>query len=554
MDTRFCKSFGVTYFFINNSNRYTLFKIAPADKRPPLKTQVLIIGGGATGTGLARDLALRGVRCILCEKSDINAGASGANHGYLHSGARYVAKDAATAKECWEESLILKKVAPQCIEETGGLWVAVQGDDEKYAADFPQLCRRSGIPVQAVTPEEARRREPNLADKIIAAYAVPEAAVDPFRLSCENIQHAVELGTTLLRGNKVVGFKQKNKRIEAVHLLDTRSGKQAVVETELVVNAAGAWAGQVAALAGARINLVFSKGTLIITHHRLSQGIVMRLRPPSDGDALIPGGTVSIFGTSSVAIDSPDDCYPTVAEVDHIIGQGAALLPVLEQTRFIRAYAGVRPLIGLAGGDDRALSRDMALIDHSADGVDNFISITGGKLTTYRLMAEKTADLVCQRLGISIACVTRTAPLPSSPICRWTEPAFAPKQWLQQNDPWDLIMCECELVPQSVVNDIIGSIAGQADGPKLMTLLHHSRLGRGACQGTFCGIRALAHFYNMNSIVADEGLTDLKTFLQHRWKGQRPILWGAQLQQAEMEEALHCGLFGLELQPGESLV
>lgn len=516
-----------------------------------MKTQVLIIGGGATGTGLARDLALRGVQCILAEKTDISAGASGANHGYLHSGARYAAKDSETAKECWAESLILKKVAPQCIEETGGLWVAVQGDDEKYVADFPHHCRRNGIPVSEVAPEDARRLEPNLSDKIVAAYAVPEAAIDPFRLSCENIQHAIELGTTLLNWSKVVGFKRKNKRIETVQLLDIRSGKQTLVEADLVVNATGAWAGEVAALLGAKINVVFSKGTLLITHHRISQRVVMRLRPPDDGDALIPGGTVSIFGTSSVTIDSPDDCYPTVTEVNHIIQQGVALLPVLEKTRFIRAYAGVRPLIGLPGGDDRELRRDMVLIDHSTDGLENFISITGGKLTICRLMAEKTADLVCQHLGISNPCVTRITPLPSNPICRWTETAFSPKQWLQQNNPKDLIMCECELVPQSAVDDIIRLIDSPKKGPKLMTLLHHSRLGRGACQGTFCGIRALAHLYNKNKLVADEGLTDIKAFLQHRWKGQRTILWGSQLQQAELEEALHCGLFGLELQPGE---
>jgi glycerol-3-phosphate dehydrogenase len=193
----------------------------------------------------------------------------------------------------------------------------------------------------------------------------------------------------------------------------------------------------------------------------------------------------------------------------------------------------------------------MVLIDHSADGLENFISITGGKLTTYRLMAEKTADLVCRRLEYSNPCVTRTAPLPSNPICRWTETAFAPKQWLQQNNPKDLIMCECELVPQSAVDDLIRSMVDEAEGPKLMTLLHHSRLGRGACQGTFCGIRALAHLYNMDKVAANEGLTDLKSFLQHRWKGQRPILWGSQLQQAELEEALHCGLFCLELHRGE---
>ena len=116
----------------------------------PLKTQVLIIGGGATGTGIARDLALRGVQCILAEYRDINAGASGANHGLLHSGGRYVFADQGSAKECREEGKLLKKLAPHCIEDTGGLFVAVEGDDERYVADFPLLCSQCNIPVEAV--------------------------------------------------------------------------------------------------------------------------------------------------------------------------------------------------------------------------------------------------------------------------------------------------------------------------------------------------------------------------------------------------------------------
>src|SRR5512137_2897316 len=110
-----------------------------------MDTQVLIIGGGATGTAVARDLALRGVACVLVERDDLNAGASGRNHGLLHSGARYVANDAEAAAECRAEGEILKRVAPQCIEETGGLFVAVEGDDEGYVAAFPALCARAGI-------------------------------------------------------------------------------------------------------------------------------------------------------------------------------------------------------------------------------------------------------------------------------------------------------------------------------------------------------------------------------------------------------------------------
>src|SRR5210317_1780406 len=135
----------------------------------PLKTQVLIIGGGATGTGLARDLALRGVNCVLAEYRDINAGASGANHGLLHSGGRYVFADKQSAKECRQEGKLLKNLAPHCIEDTGGLFIAVEGDDESYVADFPNLCSQCDIAVQPVDVKEARELEPELSDKLIAA-------------------------------------------------------------------------------------------------------------------------------------------------------------------------------------------------------------------------------------------------------------------------------------------------------------------------------------------------------------------------------------------------
>ena len=131
-----------------------------------LKTGVLIIGAGVTGTGLARDLSLRGIPCILVERKDFNAGASGGNHGLLHSGARYVVSDPSAAVECQKENRLLKKLAPQCIEDTGGLFVAIEGDDENYVADFAGLCARSGIESEALDAAEARAAEPVLAEKI----------------------------------------------------------------------------------------------------------------------------------------------------------------------------------------------------------------------------------------------------------------------------------------------------------------------------------------------------------------------------------------------------
>jgi glycerol-3-phosphate dehydrogenase len=513
-----------------------------------VETQVLIIGGGATGTGLARDLALRGVRSILVEKGDLNAGASGANHGLLHSGGRYVASDPETAKECREEGDILKQVASNCIENTGGLFVAVEGDDEEYVADFPVLCSRCGIPVRELDPKEASELEPALSPKVIAAYEVEDATIDPFKLSMENTDQAMCLGSTLLCHTKVVGFEISNKSIRTVQLKNTKTGNDINVETEQVVNAAGAWAGEVAALAGVSIDLLYSKGSLLITDNRITTRVVNRLRPSSDGDILAPGGTVSLLGTTSIRVESPDGIRPTIEEIDNIIDQGAAAIPILRTTRYIRAYSGVRPLIGSqSAGDDRSVSRGFALLDHARDGLDNFATITGGKLTTYRYMAEKTADLVCSRMGVSKPCVTRTEPIPSSETSRWTEPGLAPKEWIKKGEPEDIILCECEMVPKSVVDKIIASIRKQGDSADLRAIGLRSRIGKGTCQGAFCGVRITAHMYDEGELNADEVLFNLRRFLNERWKGIRPILWDASLIQEELQESLHCGLFGLEL-------
>lgn len=519
------------------------------DPGPVLETQVLIIGGGATGTGLARDLALRGVECILVEKQDINAGASGANHGLLHSGARYIASDPAAAAECHRENRLLKRLAPHCIEDTGGLFVAVAGDDETYIADFPALCRASGIPCKALTPAEAREMEPCLSDRLIAAYAVDDAAIDPFKLSLDHMAQALRHGGRLVRFSQVVDFRIKSGRIVAARLRNNLTGRISEVRADVVVNAAGAWARHVAALAGISIRMRYSKGSLLVTHHRMGRRVINRLRKASNGDILVPGGTVSILGTTSERCESPDIIYPEIQEVDHIIDEGAAMIPSLATTRYIRAYCGVRPLVSTGeDGDDRSVSRGFSLIDHADQdpALENFITITGGKLTTFRLMAEKTADRVCRRLGICRPCRTHCDPLPQTVDARWTEPGLTPGLWVRKNDPDDMLVCECEMVPQSIVDQIVESIRHQNGEPSLNAIGLRSRIGKGPCQGTFCSQRLAAYLYDKGELSGQQGLSDLRTFLEKRWRGQQPLLWDISLAQAELLEAMHSGLFGLE--------
>jgi glycerol-3-phosphate dehydrogenase len=512
-----------------------------------LRTQVVIIGAGVTGLGLARDLALRGISCLIVEQGDVNSGASGRNHGLLHSGSRYVSSDTEVAAECLEEADLLKQLAPQCVEETGGLFVAVEGDDENFIADFPSLCEKADIPANPLDIREAREMEPCLSNRVIAAYEVPDATVDPFKLALQNFHQAHQNGTQLLRHHKVVGFKRHGRRLKSAHLVNTETGDAVFVEADQFVSAAGAWCAEVARMAGADMDMVYSKGTLTVTHARLSERVINRLRKPADGDILVPGGTVSIFGTTSSRMDVPADVRPTVREVDRLVSEAGAMIPKMETVRYIRAYAGIRPLIRtLNDAEDRSVSRGFILVDHAGDGIENFLTISGGKLTTYRLMAERTADRVCERLGVCGPCRTRDVPLPTDPAWEWTEPGLAPREWIKHPDHEDPLLCECEMIPASVIDSVIGSIRSQGGRPSLKAVGLRTRMGKGACQGSFCGARVTGHLCDRGELSGRDGQAELKQFLQERWKGERTILWGGQLVQSELKEAVYSGFLGLE--------
>ncbi len=521
------------------------------------ETEVLIIGGGVTGTGVMRDLALRGVHCLLIDRRDLNAGASGGNHGLLHSGGRYASSDTETATECQQEADILRRIAAESIDDCGGLFVAVEGDNHDFASSFPDHCRAAGIDCTALTPAEARKREPSLSDSVFATYAVSDATIDPFRITLENVNHARQLTDSVyLPHTEVEQFKIDQGTISSVLCRNTNNGRRISIRAKQVVNAAGAWAMNVAQLAGCSdVRLLYSKGTLIVSNSRISNGVINHLRPPGDGDILVPGGTVSLLGTTSTTIDNLDNIHPTIDEVERILTEGKKIIPCLEQTRFIRAYSGVRPLLLAAEASEngRKASRGFSLFDHLNQGLENFTTITGGKLTTFRMMAEKTSDLVAHRLGNNQPCRSATEPLPSGDAIRWTQPGFAPHYWYRKKDPTDSILCECEMVPKSAIDSIVTSAPGAEKQMSLQAISVRSRIGKGSCQGAFCSIRVTSHLYDRGIYNSPKGLFHTREFLDNRFKGTRPVLWGEQMPQVELSEAIHCCLMGLDHLDDDSL-
>jgi glycerol-3-phosphate dehydrogenase len=512
------------------------------------ETEVLIIGGGVTGAGIMRDLSLRGIHCILIEKRDLCAGASGGNHGLLHSGSRYVSNDLQSAIECRIESRILKDIAPHCIEETGGLFVGVAGDDEEFAHHFPQYCRKADINCSEISVGDAHAMEPCLSKKLVKAYHVPDATIDPFHLALENVAHAdICNGSKYMPHCEIVNFTQANGSLTQALCHDCRSGENFIIKARQFINAGGGWAMNIAAMAGCHdVHLLWSKGTLLVSHDRMTDRVINRLRPPADGDILVPGGTVSILGTTSLRSESIENIRPTVDEVNTNVREGMAMIPALATTRFIRAFSRVRPLVQSAKqSSDRDVARSFSLFEHE-ESLDNFCTITGGKLTTYRMMAEKTADLVAKRLGNNEPCITHMVSLPDSGGCKWTEPGASPRYWYNAKSPDDMILCECEMVPQSAITEVLASSPGAEEGMSLESIALRTRAGKGPCQGSFCGIRIASHLYDQQYYKDEKGLHHMRDFFNERFKGMRTIIWGQQMAQMELAEALHCGLLGLD--------
>jgi glycerol-3-phosphate dehydrogenase len=507
-----------------------------------MKTEVVVIGGGATGAGVLRDLSLRGIEAVLLEKGELTSGTSGRNHGLLHSGARYAVNDPDSAGECIAENRILKKIAAPCIEETGGFFLRLPQDPPEYADEFVKACVNVGIPIQEVPTAQVLQKEPAVSPAIKRAFSVPDAAVDPFRLIRANVEEAENLGAKFFPYHEVFHISIKNGRIQGLKARDPRTGEEFQIQCRLIVNATGVWAGKIAQMTGASLDIIFSKGSLIVLSQRLVNSVINRCRPPSSGDIFVPHGPALILGTTSKTVQDLEDPAADEDEVDLLLSEGERIIPGVTSTRAIRAYAGGRPLMGAREGeeDSRKISRDFLLVDHGREqGIQGFFSIIGGKLTTYRFMAEKTVDAICREIGSHVPCQTadRLLPFPQAYSFRDLEYRLE-----QISEGAEEIVCECELVSGKEVSEEVQNLPH----PSLIEIQQRTRAGMGPCQGGFCAHRLTALLSATGKIPPGTSLSMLGRFLEERWKGIRPVLWGAQLKEEQLIQALYTELFNLD--------
>ncbi len=428
---------------------------------------VLVIGAGITGAGIARDLAYRGIPVTVVERYSPARGATGRCHGLLHSGARYAVKDPRAASECARENLTLKNIAPEYIESTGGLFIATDGSEAAYGDVLRDACRSASVGVEKISPKEC----PN--EHAIDCFFTNDAAVDPFLLTLANLYDAQKNGAVILTGTGIKAIEDGRAILD-----DDRK-----LKADVIVNATGH---ECRAITNGRsLNVQPDKGTILVTERRACDMVLNRMRPPSDGDIIVPSHTTSLIGTTSAHSAST---MPERDEYRKLMREAAVVLASIKKTRIIRAYSGVRALIG--SGDGRSLTRDHYI---EADG--GVITVAGGKLTTYRLIAEKTADAVMKLFGEKGECRTKSL-LPN----------------IIKREPEGDMPCNCERAASRLI---------EMDFLKPADAWKFNRIGFGACQGMRCA---------RNAAMGEE-------FLEERWKGIKPVLDDIQMKQSYLSWA-----------------
>ena len=504
------------------------------------------MGGGSTGAGVVRDAALRGLSTILVERGDLAVGTTGRFHGLLHSGGRYAVKDPVAAEECVAENSILRRTAAGCIEDTGGLFVTTRWDDPAFGDEFVRGCGETGVPVEELPAAEALRLEPRLDPTISRAFAVPDGSIDPWKLVRACAESARDHGAEILTYHRVLELERRDDAIVGALVRNELTGEEVRIATQVVVNAAGAWAGQIAGLAGCKVTILPGKGIMIAMNHRLVNTVVNRCKPPADGDILVPIRTVSVIGTTDTRVADPDELEVTQQEIGEMLDEGERLVPGFRRARALRVWAGARPLFSAEEvSDTRDVSRTHTLVDHAErDGVGGIVTITGGKTTTFRLMAEAAVDAACAHLGVERPCRTHEEPLPGSEDGRfyWLGSRLSAREPVPRSEE---IICECELITR----ERLEAAVERHPTVNLDDVRRMLRLGMGPCQAGFCSYRAIGILQASGRVDGRTANASLLDFLQERWKGVHPILYGDQLRQATLDDWIFQGLLAVQHLP-----
>ena len=385
------------------------------------RLDLLVIGGGITGCGIARDAALRGWTVGLVEKEDFGFGTSSRSSQIVHGGVRYLEYGHfLLVKESALERAVLRTIAPHLVHQLRFVFPVFSGESlikiQAGLTVFDFLAASKGPEKhEKLSPAEVREQLPGLRDSLKGAVRYPEYITDDARLTLENAQSAAEHGASVVNHARVQDLRMKDGRVTGCRVVDLIEDRTVEVSARLIVNATGAWSAGVLAEAGldAEFSLIPSKGIhILLSAERLPIEGATFLRATNGKRGLAMRRLDYVYvGTTDDEYDgSLDRPRATRSDVDEVLDMVSNCFPEqnLGYDDILATWAGVRPLIREEGKSTRDTSREDA-VWVSPPGL---ITVAGGKLTTYRQMARRVLKLADPDLGPAPGPPERTATVP----------------------------------------------------------------------------------------------------------------------------------------------
>jgi len=392
---------------------------------------IAIIGGGINGAGIARDAAMRGLKVLLLEQFDFGSGTSSWSSRLIHGGLRYLEYgEIPLVFESLHERRRLRHLAPHLVDRIC-INIPIFRDSRRskliirigmLVYDLLSLGKK--IPShKMLSRDELLNEEPGLYDVGLIGGAQYYDAQVTFaeRLVLENILAAQAAGADVRNYSPVIGINVRQGSVHTLQYLDYKSDVEAEISARVVINAGGPWVDQVLSTVNRRLPTFMggTKGSHIVVgpfHGAPNAAFYVEAKADGRPFFIIPWNKQYLIGTTDIRYEGdPGDVEPSLAEVEYLLSETNRVFPraQLEIDDVNFAYAGVRPLPKRDKGPESAITRKHIIHKHKREAL-GLVSVIGGKLTTYRNLAEQVVDLAAKWLRCDQPCSTRTTPLPGA--------------------------------------------------------------------------------------------------------------------------------------------
>lgn len=528
----------------------------------PSVHDVIVVGGGVTGAGVARDLALRGVSVLLLEKGDWGAGTSGSSSWMIHGGPRYLEFDWETTRRSSQDAGYIVEIARHLVYRVLFLIPVLPGDKnnlERMETAMEVYDRfqplKHAHPHARLTKAEVLRLEPGLTADLVGGVTMEEWGLDPHRLVWANVLDAMEHGARCLNHARVTSLVRDGRNVIGARYV--HDGAEVEARARVVVNAAGPWVPEVAGLGGQEVHLRPAKGVHIVYDRRISNFSISAESIDGRDLLLVPHGPMTIVGTTD------DDYYGDLDqvdvradEVDYLLQGIERVFPPIREYRPVRATIGVRPTLHRWRLYEDDLSRRYEIFDHPA--APGLITIAGGKLSMYRAMAEETSEVVSRRLGVENKCSTFYRRLPGSEEETPNAAALAAEygmtelsttrllrrhgcrgpRLLAEDARYGRLVCRCDALSEAE----LAFAARHEQVRSLADAFRRVGLASGPCAGAACVDRAAEVIGRELGWTASQRQEAVHDYLSAAWLGRAPLLDTRGWAQEEMARALRPGI------------